>query len=187
MLKTSRFAGLCAMVWLVAAPSQAAVFGTVDNLKPGRFSVGLAPELFSPSAFLFNLLGGVGLTRQLELNLHLGFGSYDTTYFGGRMDFALLQESNSAPAITFEAGVHSTSHLGVSALLGISKYFRTFGLYTALDSNFEFLDNRVAVPFDWDIGLSVPVTSQIDLYLEGDIGLGWDSPDAMVMGVNFRF
>ncbi len=173
-------------------PLQAGVFGTATTLRPGHFALGLEPSFaFSPAEFLLYLHGGVGLTRAIDLDLKLGFGSY--TYFGADVEFVLLPDRAGTPGISWVAGAHGTSHLGFDSSLILSNRFKTFSLYGALDADFEVLQNdadrttEVLVPLYFDLGVAIPLSRQVEFLLEGNIGITSPANSGLSGGVMFYF
>lgn len=173
-------------------PVQAGTFETASRLRPGGFSLGLEPAAgFSPAQFIFYLHGDVGLTRTIELETKLGFGSY--SYFGANLQFGLVPDTNKTVGVAFIGGAHGTSHLGLETALLVSKRFRTFSLYGALDGNFEFVPNparnetTLEVPFYLNLGVGIPAARNMEVFLEGNLGLDSAANSGFAGGVKFYF
>jgi hypothetical protein len=186
MRKSMVLAGCVLLGMALARPAQAGVFNTAGILNPGHFALGLEPAItFSPSDLELFLHGGLGLTRTIDLDVKLGLGSY--TYFGADVEFGLVGDTRHGPGLSFAAGAHGTSHLGLDATLLLSNRFRTFSLFCALDGDVEFHGDDISFPLFFCLGVAIPVASRMDFQFEGDIGVTDEAADALSGGLVFYF
>ncbi len=192
MKKIIMLAGLILAMALLQRPAQAGVFGTATTVRTGHFSLGLEPSLaFSPTEFLFYFHGGLGLTRSIDLDAKLGLGSY--IYFGADVEFKLVPDSRYGPGLSFSAGAHGTSNLGLDATLNLSNRFRNFSFYAALDADIEIVEaengenTRLLVPFYFDLGVAIPLSRQSEFLFEGNIALSEPANSGLSGGILFYF
>lgn len=80
----------------------------------------------------------MGLTNTIDLDLKIGLGSDD--YFGADIEFVLIPDTRETLGLSFAAGIHRTSDLGLDTMLIHSNRFRTFSLFGAFDVDYEFKD-----------------------------------------------
>lgn len=171
-------------------PAQAGVFGTAGIIKSGHFALGLEPEItFSPSEFMLFIHGGLGLTSRIDLDLKIGLGA--DTVFGADVEFGLIPDTKRGPGLSFAAGVHGSDNLGLDATLLLSNNFRTFNLFGALDADIEFVDTgddtEIFFPLYVDIGVAIPIASQMEFLLEGNIGITDAAVSSLSGGIMFYF
>src|SRR4051794_35417438 len=91
------------LVAVLALPANAEVFNTGRTLKPGSLSfAGEFRHDFSPAGDGLTGNFGIGLAPQLDLSLRAGLSleSVPISYFGADVEFGLLVDSASQPALS---------------------------------------------------------------------------------------
>lgn len=182
--------GCLLLMFSLLRPAQAGVFGTAGLLKPGHFTFGLEPEIaFSPSHFILWIHGGLGLTRSIDLDVQLGLGA--DMVFGADLEFGLIRDTKNTPGLSFAAGAHGSSNLGLDATLLLSNNFRTFSFFGALDADIEFVDTgnetEIILPIYFDLGVAIPIARQMEFIFEGNIGITEHAASSLSGGVLFYF
>jgi hypothetical protein len=175
----------CAIVLSLICFSSAQVCNTATTLRPGQFSLTIAPVIYTGDngVDLF-LSGGVGITRDLDLSLKLIVDHY-ATYIGGDFEFIIL---GGFPTISLAAGMHSHNSLGLDATFNIALPIRRIiALYGGLDSDINFYDHETGFPFWGFIGLQVMVRRHLGLFMEIDLGLHDAAPDMIDLGIQVIF
>jgi hypothetical protein len=171
-------------------PATAGVFGTAGILKSGHFALGLEPEItFSPSQLTLWIHGGLGLTRSIDLDVKIGIGS--GTIIGADLEFGLIRDTKKTIGVSFAAGAHGSSNLGLDATILLSNNFRTFSFFGALDADIEFVDTgnetEIIIPLYLDLGVGIPIARQMEFIFEGNIGVTNSATSSLSGGLMFYF
>ncbi len=162
------------------------VHNSAGTLRPGRFSLGVAPVFFvdrDGDVGLF-LHGGVGITRRLDLSLKFRLNDHDT-YFGGDLEFALLK---GMPSISLAAGLHSYHDLGIDMTFNLTFPLRHIAsFYGCLDMDVEFADHDTYFPVWGVIGFEVMARRHLGILMEIDIGITDPAPNIFGIGLCVYF
>lgn len=174
---------VCALAFSVL-PASAGTFETANLLRPGHFAFGLEPEFHFPAGQFFLFLHGeYGLTSAADLALKAGFGPY--SYLGADVELRLVRETGSVPGLSCILGAHGTSQLGFDLGLNLSKRISHFYLYSSLRAAVEIAGSAWYAPAHFDLGVDIPLSRNADFFLEGDIALTPDCPNALAGGIKF--
>jgi len=172
-------------IGLFSTLTSAQVCNSASTLKPGRFSLGIAPILYvghSNDMGLF-INGGVGLTKSVDLSLKMVLD--DQNYFGGDFEFVVL---SGMPTISLAAGVHKASALGLDGTFNITFPIRNvLSIYGGLDADVNFHDDHTRFPMWGFVGFQAMVRSSLALFMEIDIGVNDGAPDMLALGMNVFF
>ncbi|HEX3020405.1 MAG TPA: hypothetical protein VHP36_08875 [Chitinispirillaceae bacterium] len=148
----------------------AQVYNSASTLRPGRFSLGIAPIFFVNNGNDVGLFmhGGIGLARRMDLSLKFRLNNNDT-YFGGDLEFAILK---GMPTVSLAAGMHSYHDLGIDATFNLTFPIRKIAsLYGCLDMDVEFNDKKTYFPVWGVIGFEVIARRHLGILMEIDIGI----------------
>jgi hypothetical protein len=177
---------VCIIVLSFLCFSSGQVCNTATILRPGRFSIGIAPVIYTRynNDLDLYLNAGVGITRDMDLSIKLILDDY-STYFGGDFEFVIL---SGIPTISLAAGMHSSYNLGVDATFNLSLPIRKIlSLYGGLDGDIEFYDHGTGFPLWGFLGLQVMVRRHLGLFMEIDVGIHDFAPDMLDIGINVFF
>jgi len=148
----------------------AQVQNSAGTLRPGRFSLGIAPLLFVDGGDDIGLYlhGGVGITRNMDLSLKFRLNNNDT-YFGGDLEFALLK---GIPTLSLAAGMHAYNKMGIDMTFNLTFPIRRIAsLYGCLDLDVEFNDHDTYFPLWGVIGFEVMARRHLGILMEIDVGI----------------
>jgi len=162
------------------------VCNSASTLRPGQFSIGIAPIIYvdyGRDVGLF-LNGGVGITRSIDLSLKLILND-NLTYFGGDLEFAILK---GMPTISLAAGMHAYNNVGIDATFNLTFPIRGIvAIYCGLDNDIEFHDHGTSFPFWGFIGLQAMLRRHFGIFMEIDIGINDPAPNMLDLGLNVYF
>ena len=166
--------------------ANAQVHNSASTLRPGRFSLGIAPLFFvdrGNDVGLF-LHGGIGITRRMDLSLKLRLNN-DDLYFGGDLEFALLK---GMPSLSLATGLHSYHDLGIDITFNLTFPIRHIAaFYGCLDMDVEFGDHDTYFPVWGVIGFEVMVRRHLGITMEIDIGITEPAPNIFGIGLSVYF
>lgn len=159
---------ICLLLGYETATAQ--VHNSAGTLRPGRFSLGVAPIFFVDGGSDVGLFlhGGIGITRSMDLSLKFRLNNHDT-YFGGDLEFALLK---GMPSVSLAAGMHAYNDLGIDMTFNLSFPIRKIAsLYGCLDMDVEFNKHDTYFPLWGVIGFEVMARRHLGILMEIDIGI----------------
>ncbi len=164
-----------------AANLSAQVFNTGQTLKKRAISFGIEPVFYTqPNDFSLFLHGGFGLKKGIDLAIKAGFG--DATYFGADIEFALGRR------VSFAAGAHQYHDFGLDATLNFAiPIRRDVRLFTGLDSDIVFADDKTLFPLWIPFGVEVDLSGKMSFILEVEIGLNDPAYHILGGGLSFYF
>lgn len=164
------------------------VLNTGSTLRPGRFSIGIAPILFVDRGndLGLHLNGGIGITRKLDLTFKFRIRENDNnTYFGGDLEFAILK---GLPSISISTGMHAYDKLGIDGTFNLTFPIRKIAsIYGCLDMDVEFKDDDTYVPVWGVIGFEVVVRRHLGIIMEIDLGITDVAENMLGVGLNVFF
>lgn len=172
-------------IGLLATLTSAQVCNSASTLKPGRFSLGIAPVLHVGHGGDMGLFinGGVGLTKSVDLSLKMVLDNEN--YFGGDFEFVIL---GGMPTISLAAGVHKAGVVGLDGTFNITFPIRkVLSIYGGLDADVNFYDHGTGFPLWGFIGFQAMVRRSLALFMEIDIGVNDHAQDMLVLGMNVFF
>ncbi len=179
-----KFLFVCVLLGFQIASAQ--VHNSAGTLRPGRFSLGIAPIFFvdrGSDVGLF-LHGGVGIARNMDLSLKFRLNNNDT-YFGGDLEFALLK---GMPTLSLAAGMHAYNKMGIDVTFNLTFPIRKIAsLYGCLDLDVEFNDHDTNLPLWGVIGFEVMARRQLGILMEIDIGITERAPNMFGIGLCVYF
>ncbi|MBN2189185.1 MAG: hypothetical protein JW699_07010 [Chitinispirillaceae bacterium] len=175
-----------ACVMLLAAAAQAQVYNTAQKLKGGTFRLCTAPLLIvdrsNINAGLY-LLGGVGVTRIMDLYLHTRVAGSDLANFGVDLQWALIKGT---PALSLSTGAHVGPEIGIDGTLDMAfPVGNSVVLYGGLDMDIDFTPGDIMVPAWVFIGPRVQIRRNTTLFMEVDIGVTLETPSILGLGFSF--
>lgn len=174
----------CVLISCQIASAQ--VYNSAGTLRPGRFSLGVAPIFFVDRGDDIGLFlhGGVGITRSMDLSLKFRLNNNDT-YFGGDLEFALLK---GIPTISLAAGMHAYDKMGIDMNFNLTFPIRRIAsLYGCLDLDVEFNDHDIYFPLWGVIGFEVMARRHLGILMEIDIGITERAPNMFGIGLCVYF
>lgn len=175
---------ICVLTGLQTASAQ--VHNSAGTLRPGRFSIGMAPIIFVDGGFDLGLFlhGGIGITRKMDLSLKFRLNNNDI-YFGGDLEFALLK---GMPSLSLATGMHAHDKVGIDMNLNLTFPIRRIvSFYGCLDMDVEFKDHDTYVPLWGVIGFEVMARRQLGILMEIDIGITDPAPTMFGIGLCVYF
>jgi hypothetical protein len=171
---------------LLPTASHAQVYNTAQKMKNGVFRFCIAPLILvengdaDPGMYL---LGGVGLTRTLDLYLSTRVANRDRSNFGVGLQWAIVK---GIPALSLTTGGHVGPDIGIDGTFDLSfSLGNSVVLYGGLDMDVDFHDNGTVVPAWIFIGPKVQIRRNTTLYLEIDIGMTEATPSILGLGLGF--
>lgn len=175
---------ICVLISFQIASAQ--VHNSAGTLRPGRFSLGIAPIFFVDRGNDIGLFlhGGIGITRNMDLSLKFRLNDNDT-YFGGDLEFALLK---GMPSLSLATGMHAHDKVGIDMNLNLTFPIRRIvSFYGCLDMDVEFKDHDTYVPLWGVIGFEVMARRQLGILMEIDIGITDPAPTMFGIGLCVYF
>ncbi len=158
------------------------VFNTAKTLKKGTVALGINP-VFMGSDFGIYLHGGIGLKQGLDLGGKVGLG-LGGNYFGADLEWAL---TGNKPYVSFSAGGHIQGDFGIDGTLNITfPLAKNVYLFSGADMDINF-GNTIGFPLWIPIGLEVGIRKQMNIILEGDIGVLDNAGSMFGGGLNLYF
>jgi hypothetical protein len=177
---------VCSIVLSLVCLSSGQVCNSATTLRPGQFSIGIAPIIYvhpGSDVGLF-LNGGVGITRGMDMSLKLILNEH-STYFGGDVEFVVLSRF---PTISLAAGMHAHDNIGIDGTFNLTLPIRNIiSLYGGLDGDIEFHDHGTGFPFWGFAGMQVMVRKHLGMFMEIDIGINDSAPSMLDLGLNVFF
>ena len=177
------------MILLVAlgiTAINAQVCNTGQLLRPGHFSLGVAPCIFVTGGgndFAAYLTAGVGLLRFVDLSVNARLGER-RTYFGADFEWALLK---GFPSLSLTTGAHVYRQVGIDATINLTFPFRgVVSLYTGIDMDVEIRDD-IALPAWFFIGPEIRIRRGLALLIELNVGITDVAPHIFVVGLGIYF
>lgn len=163
--------------------ARAEVFHDAQVLEAGNFSLGAEGEvLFDPGTnYLLFAHFGVGLGANADLGLKVSFFD-DRTYFGGDLQYGLLDDGDGHPALSVWAGGHwidvpdkreRTDFFGLDAGVVASEDIENYVIYLGYDLDVDFLPDLDRPLFQQRLfgGVRIVVSEHLSFYAEGGYGL----------------
>jgi hypothetical protein len=174
-----------ASVLLLSAASHAQVYNTAQKLKMGTFRLCTAPILIVDHSDVragLYVLGGVGITRIMDLYLHTRIAGNDLANFGVDLQWALIKGT---PALSLSTGGHVGPEIGIDGTLDMAfPVGNSVVLYGGLDIDIDFVPDDIMVPAWVFIGPRIQIRRNTTLFMEVDIGLQ-DAPSMLGLGFSF--
>jgi hypothetical protein len=167
---------------LITTASSSQVFNTSSTLRSGHFSLGFEPSVYINGASDFNLFihGGVGLTSNIDLGLHLGVLGNEN-YIGADVEFGLGR------IFSFTGGVHDYYDFGLDGtLLCTLPIQQNADIFIGLDTDIVFADEADML-FWLPLGVEINIQRNMDFILETEIGLGDTGTHFIGGGLCFYF
>ncbi|MEA1986159.1 MAG: hypothetical protein U9N76_01560 [Candidatus Marinimicrobia bacterium] len=158
----------------------AQVSNTAGTMKPGRWSIGIDPIIYTAPDFGLFLGAGYGIARGWDLEAKLGLGN--GTYFGANIEKTLV---SGKPTLSLSAGAHIQNDVGLDGTLNVSFPLRAVNLYTGLDADINFGQNDTTFPLWWFFGAEIGMRKNFSLLFEIDAGINNPAPSMLVIGLNF--
>jgi len=180
-----RFLFSAVIIGCMFSTAGAQVCNTASTLRPGRFSIGLAPVINVDHGhdvdFFINM--GMGLTHSVDLSIKMILD--EPNYFGGDCEIVLL---SGFPTISIAPGLHFADDLGLDAAFNISLPIRRIiAIYGGLDADVNFHDGGTSFPLWGFIGFQAMMRKSLALFMETDIGANDGAPDLFDFGINVFF
>ncbi len=180
-----RRAAVLAVV-LLAAPVSARgeVFHDGQVLEPGTFSLGFEGEAqFDPGTnYLTFAHLGIGLPGNIDVGGKVSFFDTQRTYFGGDVQWGLLDDGDGYPALSFFAGGHfidvsekrtQADYWGVDGGVTISETIAEMPVYFGYDLDVDFPPDEARPIFSQRVygGVRLVVSEHLSFLIEGGWGL----------------
>jgi len=164
--------------------------------SPGRFSIGVEPEIVlsgNTDATLF-LHGGFGIAGGYAAHVKFGFGrsayNDDPSYIGGMLDFRLLSDRRGTPGVFVSFGASSLGKVSLDNQFNIHNDFGQVSLYGGIDDSLTFYKDAAGThakfPIELIMGAEFDVTRPFHLIAEGGINLH-RSASFISFGLRFYF
>jgi hypothetical protein len=172
------------LISLLPAALAAQVLNTATVLRPGSFSLTVAPILYvdDGSALGLDLGAGFGIARNVDLELKAIVSQAAGNYIGGDVEFALL---NGTPSISLTLGAHAHNEVGLDGTFNITfPLTGTIELYTGVDADAEFRNHAQDFPLWIPVGLQVMLRRNLGLVMEIDIAANDPAPNMFALGLN---
>jgi hypothetical protein len=173
-------------VMLFSAASHGQVYNTAQKLKTGTFRLCFAPLLIDNNSDInagLYVLGGVGVTRIMDLYLHTRIAGNDLANFGVDLQWAILKGT---PALSLSTGAHVGPDIGIDGTLDMAfPVGNSVVVYGGLDVDLDFVPNDIKIPLWVFIGPRVQIRRNTTLFLEVDIGATRDTPSILGLGLSF--
>ncbi len=175
---------LCSFLFL--NPANAQVFNTAQSLQRGSISLTASPTVFMKDGFntiaLFTY-GTYGIGNGVDLNVKAGFFE-DTNYFGASLEWSIRR---TVPYVSLTTGGHTVDDFGLDATLNVTYPTQNgFDIYGGLDTDL-ILDDDPDLPAWVFLGATYHLQSQLDVMVEGNIGLFEIAPHILAAGFVFYF
>jgi hypothetical protein len=165
----------------------AQVLNTASTLRPGSFSLSIAPVIYVDRGNDLGLFlsGGFGIARDIDLALKLNLENGGRNYFGGDVEFSILR---GMPSISLALGAHAYRQVGLDGTLNITfPIHRTVALFSGLDFDAEFHDHGQDFPLWVPVGLEVMLRSSLSLIMEIDIAATEPATNIFALGMSIFF
>jgi hypothetical protein len=145
--------------------------------------------LKSPVGTELNLHAGVGLVSGLDLGVRYSLPLPDSglpQLLGADLEVELLHDSRQSPAISLTLGGHVTdwNRYWLDGTLMISKLFRRFEPYAALDCDFSLPQYGFYGAVRLVGGVAIHVSHVTEVIFEGGWGV-LNTPSHVSLGLNF--
>jgi hypothetical protein len=180
-----RIRTICPLILTLVGFSAGQVCNTATTLRPGQFSIGIAPIIYphGGDADLF-LNAGVGIARSMDLSLKAIVNGH-TNYFGGDFEFVVV---SGFPTISLAAGMHSRDNLGIDGTFNLTLPIRrVVSLYGGVDADIEFRHDETGFPLWGFAGFQVMARRHFGLFMEIDLGINDGAPDMLDLGMQVFF
>jgi hypothetical protein len=175
-----------ASVFLLSVTSHAQVYNTAQKLKSGTFRLCVAPLLIDDHSDInagLYVLGGVGVTRIMDIYLHTRVAGDDLANFGADLQWALIKGS---PSLSLSTGAHVGPDIGIDGTLDMAfPVGNSVVLYCGLDVDIDFAQDVILAPAWVFIGPRVQIRRNTTLFMEVDIGMTRDTPSILGLGFSF--
>lgn len=165
----------------------AQVLNTASILRPGSFSLSIAPLIYVDRGNDLGLFlsGGFGVTRGIDIALKLKVENEGRNYIGGDVEFTLLRDM---PLISLALGAHAYRQVGLDGTLNITfPIRRTISLFSGVDFDAEFHNNGQNFPLWVPVGLEVMLRRSLSLIMEIDIAAMEPAANIFALGMNIFF
>ncbi len=184
---------LIAFLTVVSAASNAQVlFNGASTLKSGNWCVGIDPMVATEydNDFALFIHGGYGLGNNSDLNLKLGFGWGNDTYFAFDYEKAIVVGK---PTFSISGGLHYWRYVGLD-FGGLITFpiNNTVHLTTGLNIDVTFgedanEDTDIWVPVWLPLNCEIFVQKNLSIVIEGNVKLTDDAFTTFGGGINFYF
>lgn len=166
--------------------ANAQVFNSAQSLQRGSISLTASPTVFMKDGFntiaLFTY-GTYGIGNGVDLNVKAGFFE-DTNYFGASLEWSLRR---TIPYVSLTTGGHSVDDFALDATLNVTYPTRSgFDIHGGLDTDL-ILDDDPDLPAWIFLGVAYHLQSQLDVMVEGNLGLFEIAPHILAAGFVFYF
>lgn len=167
------------------------MMNTAETLKKGDGVARFSTSIYDNDT-QFNINGGYGLTRGMDLEARVSFGGADT-YIG--IDLEYLLSNRGGNAFSVFGGFHSVSDIGIDFGGTFStKLSSKLHFFAAFDGNLEFYDvpaagggtesesqfvNYIVLGFD------IPMRRAFSVGFEGSVGMTDAASNIITIGVNY--
>lgn len=175
---------LCSL--FMVAPATAQVFNAAQSLQRGSMSLSVSPTVYMKDGFntiaVFTY-GTYGIGNGVDLNVRAGFFE-DTNYFGAALEWSIRPN---VPYVSLTTGAHVVDDPALDATLNITYPTKNgFDIYGGLDTDL-ILDDDPDLPAWAFLGVSYHLQSQLDIMVEGNLGLFEIAPHILATGFVFYF
>lgn len=154
-------------VCIIISHSGAQVLNSGSTLRPGKFSLSLAPIFYIDQGSDIGLytVAGLGISRQLDFSVKACFHD-KPVYIGGDIEYMIL---GGFPTVSIAFGMHKYNKLGIDGTFNLTFPIRhVASLYGGLDVDVEFSDHNTTVPLWGFVGLEVVVRKHLGFVVEID-------------------
>jgi hypothetical protein len=185
-MRRSIVSSAIAFVMLLFVISDAQVFNTAQKLKQGTFRLCIAPLLLvdngNPDLGMY-VLGGVGVTRVMDLYVSSRLASQNRSNFGVGLQWALIKGT---PALSLTTGGHIGPNIGIDGTFDIAfPVGSSVVLYSGLDMDLDFNHSETTTSAWIFIGPRVQIRKNTTLFLEVDVGIPQETPSIFGLGLSF--
>lgn len=168
---------------IISISAHAQVFNTAGTLKKNSLSFGLEPAVLvygGGNDFMMYFHGGYGIKSGIDLGIHLGAGN--TTYFGADLEWGLGNH------FSLTTGAHNFGDFGLDGALNVSFDIASgVDLYSGLDMDIVFAENKTILPLWLPLGVEIGVGTKMSFILETEINLTDNAYHVIGGGLNFYF
>jgi len=174
---------LLVIVLAMLSTGRAQVLNSGISLKSDKFRLGLLPTVLSDNFGIF-VQGGYGLRSDMDINFRIGAG-YPDMYVGADLEFMILTRK---PYFSVSAGAHYFGDVGLDAsgtfTIPIDPQVH---LYTGLDMDIIFNEDKTNVPFWFRLGAEVAFKKNLSILLEAGLGINDPAYSIFSGGFNIYF
>lgn len=182
-----RAAVLTGVLLALSSTARAEVFHDGQVMQPGTFSLGFEGEAqFDPGTNILTYAHlGIGLPSSIDFGAKVSFFDSQRTYFGGDVQWGLLDDGDGYPALSFYAGAHfvdlsekqeTADYWGLDGGVTISETVQDMPIYFGYDIDVNFPPEE-ARPFYYQRvygGIRIVISEHLSFFIEGGLGLDDD-------------